>query len=633
MNAPRTRPWDLLVRGGKVFDGTGGAPQLCDVAIVSGRVVTMQPGLNPEDADRVIDASGCWVTPGLLDVHTHYDLEVELDPGLPESVRHGTTTVVIANCSLGLAFGNQRHTGSDPVVSCFARVENIPKGVLSFAADVATWRHPADYLAHLDSLPLGPSVVPLLPHSMLRIEVMGVEGSVTRDPTPAELDDMADRLRGALGDGYAGLSTDGLPFHYLANDPHRKVKIPTQHASFAELRRLTDEVRKMGRVWQTTPPKDNPLKSLRNFLLSSGRLFGAPLKVTAVAAMAVVPNRSLLPMAGLVSSLLNSPLLQGHFYMQSLAARFKVWADGPITPLSEEIDVLRELNEPDLEDRAARQAILDDPAWQARFSAWWWAGKQGFGLAWLKRWLGMEDSQLSRRLEDMVLDGGPMPMWSGLTLAAVHQRLCAWQADPELRVTPAEEAVFGEAPSMPDEAQFLIWLLRTFDTALCWWCISANPDEATVGRILKDERFLPGFNDSGAHLTNMAFYDANLRGLRHAMVDGDAGVARMVYRLTRLPAALFGVDAGRLEPGAVADLVVINPTALASWDSEANTRLEHRAAFGQAQRVNRSEGVVRKVVIAGEIAWDERGRTAALGNVQLGRCLRATSRTPAEARS
>ncbi len=163
---PVAPPWDLLIRGGKVFDGTGSPPRGVDIAIAAGRVVAMHAGIDPQDATTVIEADGCWVTPGLLDVHTHYDLEVELDPGLPESVRHGTTTVVMSSCSLGLAFGNQRHTGADPIVSCFARVENLPKEVLAAAADRATWREPADYLAHLDGLPLGPSVVPLVPHTM-----------------------------------------------------------------------------------------------------------------------------------------------------------------------------------------------------------------------------------------------------------------------------------------------------------------------------------------------------------------------------------------------------------------------------------------------------------------------------------
>ena len=82
--------------------------------------------------------------PGLLDIHTHLDLEVELAPELKEAVRHGTTTAIMSNCSLGVAYGNQREGEDDPIVDCFARVENIPKHVLKQVGDVCTWKTSAE---------------------------------------------------------------------------------------------------------------------------------------------------------------------------------------------------------------------------------------------------------------------------------------------------------------------------------------------------------------------------------------------------------------------------------------------------------------------------------------------------------
>ena len=93
-----------------------------DVAIAGGRVAARGVDLPTNAAARVIDAQGKWLTPGLLDIHTHLDLEVDLEPGLPEVVRHGTTTVLVGNCSLGLAFGAQRTPEQDPIVDCFARL-------------------------------------------------------------------------------------------------------------------------------------------------------------------------------------------------------------------------------------------------------------------------------------------------------------------------------------------------------------------------------------------------------------------------------------------------------------------------------------------------------------------------------
>ena len=94
--------WDVLIRGAKVFDGSGGPAEQVDVAVQGGKVVAKGQGLPAENAVSVEDATGQWLIPGLLDIHTHEDLEVELAPGLPEVVRHGTTSVVAGNCSLGL---------------------------------------------------------------------------------------------------------------------------------------------------------------------------------------------------------------------------------------------------------------------------------------------------------------------------------------------------------------------------------------------------------------------------------------------------------------------------------------------------------------------------------------------------
>ena len=135
--------WQVLIRGARVFDGTGGPSMMEDVAIAGGRIAARGTHLPPERAERIVDAGGQWLLPGLLDIHTHLDLEVELAPGLPESVRHGTTTVVVGNCSLGTAFGAQRRNGDDPILDCFTRVENMPKPVLRKVVDRIHWTAPA----------------------------------------------------------------------------------------------------------------------------------------------------------------------------------------------------------------------------------------------------------------------------------------------------------------------------------------------------------------------------------------------------------------------------------------------------------------------------------------------------------
>ncbi|BFM13173.1 amidohydrolase family protein [Simiduia litorea] len=602
-----TQHWDLLIRNATFFDGSGQAGYITDLAISAGAVAAIGPSLDSHTAHREIDAKGLWLMPGLLDIHTHYDLEVELSSGLPESVRHGTTTVVVANCSLGLAFGAQRRDGKDPIVDCFARVENIPKPVLSACADKATWHTPREYLAHLDTLALGPNIVPLLPHSMLRIEVMGFDASVERDANAEELATMQSILADALDAGFVGLSTDGLPFHYLANQPNTHKTIPTQFAPYSELKALTHVVREKNGVWQATPPKDSPIDTIKNFLLTSGKLHGKPLTTTVVAALDVHANRNIVKLAKTLAWAFNSTLLAGDFHLQALAAPFKVWADGPITPLAEEIPELRRLNEPDLEARAERLAILNDDAFIRRFKTMWLKGKSGVNLARLKRLLRLEDYAFNRCLADMTIDRCPIPQWQGKNLQQIFDLVVLVNNGTlDYLNEDASLALIRKAfAQVRDEADFILQILRSFDTDLSWYTVSANRNIDTVRALIMHPKLLPGFNDCGAHLNNMAFYDGNLRALQLAALGGEQDLAYMVKRLTRDPAKVFKVNAGTLNVGDRADCILIDPEQLLAYNSDANTQRIYRPAFQHEQLVNRSDGVVSHVIIAGKIIRED----------------------------
>ena len=143
---------------------------------------------------------------------------------------------------------------------------------------------------------------------------------------------------------------------------------------------------------------------------------------------------------------------------------------------------------------------------------------------------------------------------------------------------------------------------------------------------------LPGFNDSGAHLINLAFFDGNLLTLQIAARESVEKVAHAVRRLTREPAEFFRLDAGRIDPGAQADLVLIDPDALLKYDTDANRRMVYRDIFEHEQLVNRSDGVVAAVFIAGEQVWDGREFTPVLGARKLGRALTAASHRRLRAR-
>ena len=616
---------DTLIRNAKVFNN-GEDAVIEDVAVSNGRVVARGANLEAKSASRVIDATGLWLMPGLFDIHTHYDLELEVAPGLPESTRHGTTSVVIANCSLGLAFGSQRDGTNDPIVSCYARVENIPKSVLKSCADNITWDNPRDYLDHLETLNLGPNVAVLFPHSMLRIDAMGFDNSVTRDPSKKEIGNMKETLKKALKSGYAGFSTDALPFHYLAAQPHCEKTIPTQFAKYNELKQLAQVVREQESTWQATPPKDSVFGTLRTFLLTSGRLHGKPLRTTVVAALDIANNWKLSKMVKTLSGLLNSKLIQGDFHMQALGAPFKIWSDGAITPIAEEIPELRRLNETDLEDRETRRMIMNEPEYIKLFKSMWMRGKQGWNLDRLKRILNIEDFAFNRTLADMTVDRCPQKNWQGMDFQSLFDRVLSIKQNQfdDVLTKAEEKLVKTDFFWVADEGDFMLQMLRTFDTDLSWSTVTANRDLKVVRELLMDPKLLPGFNDSGAHLTNMAFYDVNLRSLQLAAEGGDEDVAYMVKRLTKDAADVFGVAGGTIYEGDVADLILIDPKKLQDYDGEKNVQRVHREEFKHEQLVNRSDDVVPLVMIGGHTAWENNNFDSDLGQKPMGRLLRAS---------
>ena len=616
--------WDLLVTGAKVFDGEGTPGRIEDVAIKDGVVAARGRDLPREASAQSVDAKGQWLLPGMLDIHTHLDLEVEVAPALEEVVRHGTTTVLVGNCSLGTCFGAQETEGQEPIVDCFTRVENIPKKVLRKCAEAMTWDNPEDYLKHFDNLNLGPNIAAFVPHSMLRIEVMGLDASISRAPTELELQKMEQILAGAMELGYLGISTDGLPFHYLSNDPHTDKRIPTQFASFKELRRLLKVVRNYDRVWQTTPIIENRLKALFYFSLTSGRLFGKPLKTSALSAMEMTaaPNSSKLFLG--VAKLLNSKLLDGRLHFQALGTNFRVWSDGIVSPLFEELSSTAELIALEYDDYEGRQRLMHDPEWVERFRKEWRHGRTGDDFASWKAKRGLPDSLVIREPEKLIFDGAPCSNWNGESFADVMARAQKFQAgDPSVVRSESEREAFEKIDlPLADDADFALHMLRSYDKSFRFYADVANAKNRSTPEFLLHENTLPGFNDSGAHITNMAFFDSNLMSLKLAKEQGEDVVAKVVKRLTKDPADTFGLDAGSLAIGARADMVLINPEALDGWEPDQTRELVYRDIFEHEQMVNRPVGIVDSVYISGELAWDgESGAGEALGTKPLGQYL------------
>ena len=207
-------------------------------------------------------------------------------------------------------------------------------------------------------------------------------------------------------------------------------------------------------------------------------------------------------------------------------------------------------------------------------------------------------------------------------MADVYIDYCAWKTSASTNLSEAETQAFTElGREVRDEAEFFLMLLKVFDRDMYWHYVSANRDPKVVKELLLNPLLLPGFNDSGAHVTNMAFYDGNLRGLRIALEDSEETFSYMVKRLTAEPAEFFGLNVGRLDIGSRADMALINPEALKTYDGDANIEYIYRDEYDCHQLVNRSDGVVEGVYVAGKKVWQGTAFTETFGRERAGQAL------------
>lgn len=223
---------DLAITGGMVVDGTGAVPQRADVGVKDGRIVEI--GELSTSATETIDATGLAVSPGFIDLHTHYDAQAFWDTTLSPSPMHGVTTVFGGNC--GFTIAPLTPQDGDYLMRMLARVEGMPLESLQQGVPW-NWSTTAEYLDALDGTLL-PNAGFLVGHSALRRVVMHDDAN-ERAATPQEIEQMVVLLRAGLSAGGMGFSSTWSPSH---ND-HTGAPVPSRHASREELLALCSEVR------------------------------------------------------------------------------------------------------------------------------------------------------------------------------------------------------------------------------------------------------------------------------------------------------------------------------------------------------------------------------------------------------
>lgn len=199
---------DLVIRGGTVVDGTGAEKRVADVAIDGDRIVAVGPDVG--EGRREIDASGHLVTPGWVDIHTHYDGQVTWDPHLTPSGWHGVTTVVMGNCGVG--FAPVRPGKEEYLIQLMEGVEDIPGTALAEGIQW-DWESFPEYLNALDSMPRALDVATQIPHGPVRTYVMGDRGAKNEKATTEDIEEMAGLVKEGLEAGALGFSTSRTILH------------------------------------------------------------------------------------------------------------------------------------------------------------------------------------------------------------------------------------------------------------------------------------------------------------------------------------------------------------------------------------------------------------------------------------
>lgn len=227
---------DILIKGGTVIDGTGQAGFTADVAIQDGRITEV--GRVDGPARQTLQADGLLVTPGWVDIHTHYDGQATWDPYMTPSSWHGVTTAVMGNCGVG--FAPSRSHQRQWMMDLMEGVEDIPGVVLSEGVQWE-WESFPEYLDALDRRPRIMDVAAQVPHCALRVYVMGERGAAREPATPADIETMGRLVHEAVQAGALGFSSSRTVVHRTKHGQ----AVPTLEAAGQE---LIEIARAMGRT-------------------------------------------------------------------------------------------------------------------------------------------------------------------------------------------------------------------------------------------------------------------------------------------------------------------------------------------------------------------------------------------------
>jgi N-acyl-D-amino-acid deacylase len=525
-------PAELAIRGGTVFDGTGAPGRVADVAITGGVIQEIGPNLRGE---RELDASGCAVAPGFIDIHTHYDAQVFWDPALRPTSYHGVTTVVAGNCGFTIAPTRPEH--HDVIVRTLENVEDMDGATLTEGIVWDFQTHP-EYMELVRRRGTVLNYTCYVGHSALRLFVMG-DAAYERSATPDEIDRMCQLVEEAINAGAAGLSTS---FAYTHRGMDGK-PVPSRFATREEVEAIFMAAGRTGKgVVLATAGEQCTYADMYELQPRIGRPFTYPL-------FALADGR-------------HQPQLDLH--NEAVTRGLQVWPQVTPRPLTMQFTMASpfSLNVSTVfgalidQSREARLAAYRDPAWRARAEA------DLEQVPMKPRWETCEISESDRfpelegrRVDELARERGCSPL----------DVIC--------------EVALGDDLG----TRFRIYI--------------ANDEPVSVAHLLTHERSALGLSDAGAHVGQLC--DAPLATDLLGRWVRDLGVMpleRAIRKLSGELADMFGfVRRGYLREGNWGDVCVFDPATVAPGPTR---RVRDFPANGERLTAEEPTGV-RHVLVNG----------------------------------
>lgn len=504
---------DLIIRNGTIVDGTGGEPFSADVAVDGDRVTSIGD-LSDSAADREIDASGCIVSPGFVDLHTHLDAQVAWDPLLTSSSWHGVTTVLMGNC--GVTFAPVAPDEKVFLAEMMESVEDVPRDAIldGLSWDWSTY---PEYLDAVERMRPALNMVGMVGHCAMRYHVMGERSLGDEPPTPDELNRFRDLAEESVAGGAVGFSTSRILLHTIPDGRY----VPGTLASVDEYAAIVDGMNAGGgglfqAVNDFGGKLEHELDLLREMAASSGDVLFSGGAGNHVGSRPV-------DLFGRFLDDVNTN--QGRITMAT-----QTRPSGTLCGLAQVAPVKGKrwkavMDLPTLEDRVA--ALRDDATRAALVAE------------------GMEKGMWYDPRHIYPLGTGPSPDYS-----EVDGRSVAAHAEA-LGVHPIEFVVDRLLASDGHEL---------FNT----WFFNRNVDG--LADILAHDHVAPGLADTGAHAGQICDADMSTHYLAYWCRDRNlTTLPDAVRRITSLPAGVLGlVDRGTVEEGRFADLNVFDLAELAS---------------------------------------------------------------------